>query len=68
MTKKIFLGLTIIVLLIGIAATLWAFDGCRKAYSKCTEGGCGSASSAELCTMTCSGGEMITCTEPAAQQ
>ena len=68
MIKRIFFGLTIIVLLIGIAVTLWAFDGCREAYSKCTEGGCGVANSAESCTMKCASGDTIKCKEPVALQ
>ncbi|NIM12755.1 MAG: hypothetical protein GTO45_11675 [Candidatus Aminicenantes bacterium] len=65
MSKKIFAALAVIVMIVGLIATLYAGDACKTYYSKCTEGGCKDMSLAESCMMICSGGT-IQCSEVVA--
>ncbi len=68
MAKKIFFGFALLVLLIGLVATLLAGDACREYFSQCTEGGCKSMEVAINCTMDCGKNGPVTCTNPVSVQ
>jgi hypothetical protein len=69
MGKKVFVALAIIVLLVGILTSLYADYKCSSAFTKCTEGACGSSLiTAEHCTLLCTGGIDTACDSAASQQ